>query len=474
MATSPSAARRRIAYPSMSTVDGPCRSVKPANQRGSRSGSTSTHRPVMAPPRSASSARRRHDVPAGPRFARSWHDRAMSLPGTVLERLMATYGSARDDERAAAMRAYMRDQFPFFGITNARRRALSREVLAGLPRPDEADLREVALACWKLPEREYQYFACDWLRRHARVCTPDFLATARTLITDKSWWDTVDALAAHLVGPIVANHPAIVSTMDEWAGEENTWLARTAILHQLTYKEATDTERLYRSCSRPPVRGRAYRPALAPVGARGAQERGLTLVGVCVQGLPEVALGPGADDRADDLSPAEHQQRRQGHDSIGPRDVRVLVAVERGDDDPFAELSGQLGEALRDHLAGRAPVRPEIDHDGPVAGQDRLGEGVVGDGDQRAGSRLLKHVSSRCAIAWVSWAWSRCRTALSRSMQASTSASLRRSTATESGHTSPELLPARRQATNGRMSSRPKPTASRARISCTIRSSASS
>jgi len=172
----------------------------------------------------------------------------MSLPGTVLERLMATYGSARDDERAAAMRAYMRDQFPFFGITNARRRALSREVLAGLPRPDEADLREVALACWKLPEREYQYFACDWLRRHARVCTPDFLATARTLITDKSWWDTVDALAAHLVGPIVANHPAIVSTMDEWAGEENTWLARTAILHQLTYKEATDTERLFRYC----------------------------------------------------------------------------------------------------------------------------------------------------------------------------------------------------------------------------------
>src|SRR6266540_1420745 len=182
MATSPSAARRRIAYPSMSTVDGPCRSVKPANQRGSRSGSTSTHRPVMAPPRSASSARRRHDVPAGPRFARSWHDRAMSLPGTVLERLMATYGSARDDERAAAMRAYMRDQFPLFGITN------------------------------------------------------------------KSWWDTVDALAAHLVGPIVANHPATVSTMDEWAGEENVWLARTAILHQLTYKEATDTERLFRYC----------------------------------------------------------------------------------------------------------------------------------------------------------------------------------------------------------------------------------
>jgi 3-methyladenine DNA glycosylase AlkD len=172
----------------------------------------------------------------------------MSLADAVLERLVASYSAARNDERAAAMRAYMRDQFPFLGIPNTQRRSLSREVLTGLPRPGEADLREVALACWKLPEREYQYFACDWLRRHARVCTPDFLATARTLITDRSWWDTVDALAAHLVGPIVANHPATASTMDEWVGEGDIWLARTAILHQLTYKEATDTERLFRYC----------------------------------------------------------------------------------------------------------------------------------------------------------------------------------------------------------------------------------
>jgi 3-methyladenine DNA glycosylase AlkD len=170
------------------------------------------------------------------------------LADTVLDRLVTSYGAARDDAAAASMRAYMRDLFPFLGIASPRRRLLSREVVAGLPRPGEDDLRAVALGCWQLPEREYQYFACEWLRRHAAVCSPGFLATARTLITEKSWWDTVDTLAAHLVGRIVVRHPSAVSTMDEWIAADNMWLARTALLHQLSYKESTDEARLFRYC----------------------------------------------------------------------------------------------------------------------------------------------------------------------------------------------------------------------------------
>jgi len=147
------------------------------------------------------------------------------------------------------MAAYMRDQFPFLGIPGPTQRTLALEVLAGLPRPAEEDLREVALGCWALAEREYQYFACGWLRRHARVCSAGFVETARYLIVTKSWWDTVDALAAHLVGPLVARHPALLSTMDSWLTDDDLWLVRTAILHQLRYKEQTDAVRLFRYCT---------------------------------------------------------------------------------------------------------------------------------------------------------------------------------------------------------------------------------
>ncbi|HEX6871271.1 MAG TPA: DNA alkylation repair protein [Micromonosporaceae bacterium] len=177
-------------------------------------------------------------------------DPAWSTPlaANVAARLSEVFPAAADPVRAVAMRSYMRDQFPFLGIAAPLVRQLSRQVLAGLPGPTEADLAAVALGCWRLPEREYQYFACAWLRRHIAVCGPGFLPTVEQLIVTRSWWDTVDALAAHVVGPLVARHPPLVSTMDEWAASENLWLARTALLHQLTFAAGTDQARLFGYC----------------------------------------------------------------------------------------------------------------------------------------------------------------------------------------------------------------------------------
>jgi 3-methyladenine DNA glycosylase AlkD len=172
------------------------------------------------------------------------------LAETIMARLELIYAPAADPERAVGAAAYMRNQFPFLGLTAPRMTQLNREVLAGLPAPTEPDLIAVARACWTRPEREYQYFACAYLRRHVRAGSPRLLPTLRELITTKSWWDTVDTLAAHTVGPLVAAHPVLLSTMDEWVEDENLWLVRTAILYQLRYKERTDADRLFRYCAK--------------------------------------------------------------------------------------------------------------------------------------------------------------------------------------------------------------------------------
>ena len=175
---------------------------------------------------------------------------ARPLADEVLDRLVRLYGAARDPVRAVRTAAYMRDQFPFLGFSSPAQRALDRSVVAGLPRPTEDDLRSVALACWDLNEREYQYFACGWLRTHVDVPGPGFIETTRTLITTKSWWDTVDSLATRLVGGLVQRHPHLIIEMDAWSADGNMWLVRTAILHQLHYGTETDTERLFGYCSR--------------------------------------------------------------------------------------------------------------------------------------------------------------------------------------------------------------------------------
>jgi 3-methyladenine DNA glycosylase AlkD len=173
----------------------------------------------------------------------------VTLPEELLARLTPAYRAARDPQRATGTAAYMRDQFPFLGIPLPAARALTRTVLAGLPTPTEDDLRVVALACWEMAEREYQYFACDYLRAHVNVPGPDFLDVVRTVVVTKSWWDTVDPLATRFVGGLVRRHPALVATMDDWAVDGNMWLVRTAILHQLHYGPDTDTARLFGYCT---------------------------------------------------------------------------------------------------------------------------------------------------------------------------------------------------------------------------------
>ncbi|WP_369239795.1 DNA alkylation repair protein [Streptomyces sp. R21] len=173
-----------------------------------------------------------------------------TLADTLLERLTVTYAAAADPQRAVSMRAYMKDIAPFLGLTTPERRALSRTVVDGTPRPDEADCTALAVRCWQLPEREYQYFAVDYLRRHVKRLTSGFLPVAHHLVATVSWWDTVDLLASHVVGGLVAADPALKADMDAWIEDDDLWVARTALLHQLRHKEATDTERLFAYCLR--------------------------------------------------------------------------------------------------------------------------------------------------------------------------------------------------------------------------------
>ncbi|MEU3661209.1 DNA alkylation repair protein [Streptomyces sp. NPDC032940] len=172
------------------------------------------------------------------------------LADTVMERLTAVYTGAADPERAVAMQAYMKHVAPFLGLTTPVRRALSRTVLDGLPRPDEADRTAIALRCWRLPEREYHYFAVDLLRRHVTYCSSDFLPVVRHLLTTVPWWDTVDLLAAHVVGGLVAADRGLTADMDAWIADDDRWLVRAALLHQLRYRERTDSDRLFGYCRR--------------------------------------------------------------------------------------------------------------------------------------------------------------------------------------------------------------------------------
>jgi 3-methyladenine DNA glycosylase AlkD len=181
-----------------------------------------------------------------------WAPVAVTAARTALEPLA-------DPARAVPMAAYMRDRFPFLGIPSPARRAALRAGWKGLPVPSAAELGAAATALWQLPGREYQYAACDLLERHVArrhgVRDPAALeglleGTVEQLITTRSWWDSVDALRSAAVGPLVAAHPGLVPVLERWLESDDHWLVRSAIIHQLGYRERTDATRLFAFCAR--------------------------------------------------------------------------------------------------------------------------------------------------------------------------------------------------------------------------------
>jgi len=176
--------------------------------------------------------------------------RGTALAAEIVGRLVAAYAAAADPERAAPMAAYMRNQFPFFGVPTQERRRLTREALRGLPKPAEADAVSVAFGCWEHDERELQYAGSEYLCAHLGVCSPAVMGPLEELITNRSWWDTVDLLCRHGSGEVVRRHREQRAVMDRWIGSDDIWLARSAILHQERWGAETDQDVLFDYCLR--------------------------------------------------------------------------------------------------------------------------------------------------------------------------------------------------------------------------------
>jgi 3-methyladenine DNA glycosylase AlkD len=167
------------------------------------------------------------------------------------ERLEVYLRAHADATEAVPMAAYMKHHFAFLGLKSPGRMELTRQFWKenGLPGPEE--LAAVVRELWALPEREYHYTALELLRRMSGTFRPDDIALLEELIVTKSWWDTVDVIAGHLVGGLLERYPAMIPDYtDRWISSDDIWLQRTALLFQLRYKHKTDSALLFQLAAR--------------------------------------------------------------------------------------------------------------------------------------------------------------------------------------------------------------------------------
>lgn len=156
----------------------------------------------------------------------------------IFDQVKAAFEKEADLVKAPLMSKYLRNQFAFYGIQSQARKACYKEELKILKKaPLDWELVDLA---WSDEHREFQYFACDYLR--AKGIELSDLAKIKKLIVAKSWWDTIDSL----IKPIgmLSTQIDLSNEMLAWSKDDNFWVRRAAIEHQLTLKDQTKPDLL--------------------------------------------------------------------------------------------------------------------------------------------------------------------------------------------------------------------------------------
>lgn len=159
--------------------------------------------------------------------------------------LTMAFEAAADPGNAVFQKAYMRDQFEFFGLKTDTRREITRNYFNSFSPSDHDLLEQIVRELWALPQREYQYAAQELLHHHKKIWTEKTISLIEFCITHRSWWDTVDYLNSYGTGVFFQKFPKQREKITgRWNRSDNIWLNRGSLLFQLKYKEKTDTELL--------------------------------------------------------------------------------------------------------------------------------------------------------------------------------------------------------------------------------------
>jgi len=174
-----------------------------------------------------------------------------AVRGDLIDAVCRELANAGDPERARGQQAYMNSTMPFRGVTSPQLKATLRPVLADpayrLAGRDEWEATIRAL--WdaaRFREERYAALAISGHRLYLQWARDrSAMPLYRHLVESGAWWDFVDDIASHRVGPVLRAHPETESDqMRSWASADSMWLRRAAILSQLSSREQTDRQLL--------------------------------------------------------------------------------------------------------------------------------------------------------------------------------------------------------------------------------------
>ena len=144
-----------------------------------------------------------------------------------------------DKDKADSMAKYMRNMFQFYGIPSPKRRESYKEFIREEKKNKTIDW-DFLDKCYGDEHREFQYLVLDYLIAMDKDLNFEDIPRINNYIKVKQWWDTIDFFNK-IIGNIGLRDRRVDRLMLEWSEDEDFWVRRLAINHQLGRKEKTKT-----------------------------------------------------------------------------------------------------------------------------------------------------------------------------------------------------------------------------------------
>ena len=134
-----------------------------------------------------------------------------SKSSVLLAKLRKAFQEVGDPVRAPVMQAYMKSAMPYHGVPTPLLRQVCKAVFLDVEFATGALWRLQVLDLWRNARFREERYAALYLagdRRAVPFQTPSAMKMYEELIVTGAWWDYVDDLASHRVGPILKAYPA--------------------------------------------------------------------------------------------------------------------------------------------------------------------------------------------------------------------------------------------------------------------------
>lgn len=153
-----------------------------------------------------------------------------------------------DPEIAVGQQRYMKSAMPYRGVRAPTLTTLLRPLFAAHVLADRAEWEATVRELWDGAVFREERYAAQALAAHRRYRDhqdPDTVALYEHMVVTGAWWDHVDDIAIHLIGPVQRAYRAEVTpTVRAWASDPDRWRRRSAIIHQNGAKADTDADLL--------------------------------------------------------------------------------------------------------------------------------------------------------------------------------------------------------------------------------------